>query len=291
VTIKQLFVAGAGLMGAGIAQTAVTCGYEVSLREVDEALVNRGVESIKKRLDNLVQKGKLEASKRDAALARLHPTTSLDAAGRADFVIEAITENFEAKRELFKRLDGICRPEVVLASNTSSIPITRMAAVTKRPDRFIGMHFFNPVPVMPLVELTRGRDTSEETLSTTLELARSLGKTPITSLDYPGFIVNRMLVPFVNEAITALTQGLGTREDIDQGAKLGLHHPMGPLELADFVGLDTHLYICNVLFEGLHDPKFAPPPLLQQLVDAGHFGRKTGRGFYRYGPDGNRQAD
>ncbi|HEX3628925.1 MAG TPA: 3-hydroxybutyryl-CoA dehydrogenase [Candidatus Dormibacteraeota bacterium] len=291
MTIKQLFVAGAGLMGAGIAQTAVTCGYEVSLREVDEALVNRGVESIEKRLDNLVQKGKLEASKRDAALARLHPTTSLDAAGRADFVIEAITENFEAKRELFKRLDGICRPEVVLASNTSSIPITRMAAVTKRPDRFIGMHFFNPVPVMPLVELTRGRDTSEATLSTTLELSRSLGKTPITSLDYPGFIVNRMLVPFVNEAITALMQGLGTREDIDQGARLGLHHPMGPLELADFVGLDTHLYICNVLFEGLHDPKFAPPPLLQQLVDAGHFGRKTGRGFYRYGPDGNRQAD
>jgi 3-hydroxybutyryl-CoA dehydrogenase len=291
VTIKQLFIAGAGLMGAGIAQTAIACGYEVSLREVDEALVNQGVENIRKRLDNLVQKGKLQASDREAAVARLHPTTALDAAGRADFVIEAITENFEAKRDLFKRLDSVCRPEVILASNTSSIPITRMGAVTKRPDRFIGMHFFNPVPVMPLVELTRGRDTSDETVNTTLELSRSLGKTPITSLDYPGFIVNRMLVPFVNEAINALMQGLGTREDIDQGAKLGLHHPMGPLELADFVGLDTHLYICNVLYEGLHDPKFAPPALLQQLVDAGHFGRKTGRGFYRYADDGSRQAD
>jgi 3-hydroxybutyryl-CoA dehydrogenase len=290
MTVKQLFVAGAGLMGAGIAQTAVSCGYEVTLREVDEGLVNRGVDNIRKRLESLVQKGKLDAGKRDAALGRLHPTTSLEAAGRADFVIEAITENFEAKRELFKRLDGICRPDVILASNTSSIPITRMAAATTRPDRFIGMHFFNPVPVMPLVELTRGRDTSDETLQATLELSTSLGKTPITSLDYPGFIVNRMLVPFINEAIRALMEGLGTREDIDQGAKLGLHHPMGPLELADFVGLDTHLYICEVLYEGLHDPKFAAPPLLRQLVDAGHFGKKTGRGFYRYGADGSRQS-
>jgi 3-hydroxybutyryl-CoA dehydrogenase len=291
MTINQIFVAGAGLMGAGIAQTAIGCGYEVTVREVDEALVNRGVENIKKRLESLVQKGKLDAAKRDDALRRLHPTASLEAAGRADFVIEAITENFEAKRDLFKRLDGICRPDVILASNTSSIPITRMAAVTKRPDRFIGMHFFNPVPVMPLVELTRGRDTSEETVASTLELSKSLGKTPITSLDYPGFIVNRMLVPFVNEAIRALMEGLGTREDIDQGAKLGLHHPMGPLELADFVGLDTHLYICDVLYEGQHDARFAAPPLLRQLVDAGHFGRKTGRGFYRYAADGSRLPD
>jgi 3-hydroxybutyryl-CoA dehydrogenase len=290
VTIKQIFVAGAGLMGAGIAQTAVSSGFDVTIREVDDNLVNRGVENIKKRLESLVKKGKLEAVARDAAVARLHPTTSLEAAGRADFVIEAITENFEAKRELFKRLDGICRPEAILASNTSSIPITRMAAVTTRPDRFIGMHFFNPVPVMPLVELTRGRETSDPTLGSTLDLARSLGKTPITSLDYPGFIVNRMLVPFVNEAIRALMEGLGTREDIDQGAKLGLHHPMGPLELADFVGLDTHLYICGVLYEGLHDPRFAAPPLLRQLVDAGHYGRKSGRGFYRYAPDGTRLA-
>ena len=291
MTVKQLYVAGAGLMGAGIAQTAIASGFDVTLREVDDKLVARGVENIKKRLDSLVQKGKLEAAQRDAALSRLHPTTSLEAAGRADFVIEAITENFEAKQDLFKRLDGVCRPEAILASNTSSIPITRMAATTKRPDRFIGMHFFNPVPVMPLVELTRGRDTSEATLATTLELARSLNKTPITSLDYPGFIVNRMLVPFINEAIRALMEGLGTREDIDQGAKLGLHHPMGPLELADFVGLDTHLYICGVLYDGLHDPRFAAPPLLRQLVDAGHYGRKTGRGFYRYGPDGSRLAD
>ncbi|HYY45831.1 MAG TPA: 3-hydroxyacyl-CoA dehydrogenase NAD-binding domain-containing protein [Candidatus Angelobacter sp.] len=289
--MKQLFVAGAGLMGAGIAQTAISSGYEVSLREVDDALVKRGVENIRKRLENLVQKGKLDAAKRDATLERLQPTTSLEAAGRADFVIEAITENFEAKRELFKRLDAICRAEVIMASNTSSIPITRMAAATSRPDRFIGMHFFNPVPVMPLVEITRGRDTSESTVATTLELSKSLGKTPITSLDYPGFIVNRMFVPFVNEAIHALMQGIGTREDIDQGAKLGLHHPMGPLELADYVGLDTHLYICDVLYEGLHDPKFAAPPLLRQLVEAGHYGRKSGRGFYRYAPDGSRIPD
>jgi 3-hydroxybutyryl-CoA dehydrogenase len=291
VTIKQLYVAGAGLMGAGIAQTAVTRGFDVTLREVDDKLVARGVENIKKRLDSLVQKGKLDAAERDAALNRLHPTTSLEAAGRADFVIEAITENFEAKQDLFKRLDGVCKPEAILASNTSSIPITRMAATTRRPDRFIGMHFFNPVPVMPLVEVTRGRDTSDETLTTTVELSRSLNKTPITSLDYPGFIVNRMLVPFINEAIRALMEGLGSREDIDQGAKLGLHHPMGPLELADFVGLDTHLYICGVLYDGLHDARFAAPPLLRQLVDAGHFGRKTGRGFYRYGPDGRRLPD
>jgi 3-hydroxybutyryl-CoA dehydrogenase len=278
-------------MGAGITQTAITAGYDVTLRDVDDNLVARGVDNIKKRLDSLVQKGKLDAGKREAALGRLHPTTSLEAAGRADFVIEAITENFEAKRDLFKRLDGIGKPEAILASNTSSIPITRMAAATQRPDRFIGMHFFNPVPVMPLVELTRGRDTADATLSTTLELSRSLGKTPITSLDYPGFIVNRMLVPFINEAIRALMEGLGTREDIDQGAKLGLHHPMGPLELADFVGLDTHLYICGVLYDGLHDPQFAAPPLLRQLVDAGHFGRKSGRGFYRYRPDGSRLPD
>ena len=291
VAMKQLYVAGAGLMGAGIAQTAIACGLEVTLREVDEALANRGVENIRKRLESLVQKGKLPVAERDAALQRLHATTSLEAAGRADVVIEAITENLEAKRELFKRLDAICRPETILASNTSSIPITRMAAVTKRPDRFIGMHFFNPVPVMPLVEITRGRDTSDATVTSTLALAKTMGKTPITSLDYPGFIVNRMLVPFVNEAVRALMEGLGTREDIDQGAKLGLHHPMGPLELADFVGLDTHAHICDVLYEGLHDPKFAAPPLLRQLVEAGHYGRKTGRGFYRYGPDGSRIPD
>jgi len=291
MAVRQLYVVGAGLMGAGIAQTAMTSGYDVTLREVSDALVTRGVANIKGRLENQVRKGKLEAGQRDTALSRLHPTTSLEAARSADFVIEAITENFDAKRDLFKQLDGICKAECILASNTSSIPITRMAAVTQRPDRFIGMHFFNPVPVMPLVELTRGRDTSEATLATTLEVSKALGKTPITSLDYPGFIVNRMLVPFINEAIRALMEGLGTREDIDQGAKLGLHHPMGPLELADFVGLDTHLYICGVLYEGLHDPRFAAPPLLRQLVDAGHFGRKTGRGFYRYGPDGSRVAD
>ena len=289
--MKQLYIAGAGLMGSGIAQTAASRGFDVTLRDVDDAIVGRALDGIRKRLDSQVQKGKLEASQRDQASARLHPTTSLEAAGRADLVIEAITENFEAKRELFKRLDAICRETTILASNTSSIPITRMAAATKRPDRFIGMHFFNPVPVMPLVEVIRGRETSEATLATSLELATALGKTPITSLDYPGFIVNRMLVPFVNEAIRALMEGIGTREDIDQGARLGLHHPMGPLELADFVGLDTHLYICEVLYEGLHDPRFAAPPLLRQLVDAGHFGRKTGRGFYRYGPDGSRLAD
>jgi len=289
--VKQLYVAGAGLMGAGIAQTAITRGFDVTIREVEDTLLAKGMENIKARLDRLVQKGDLDAATRDGALGRLHPTTSLEAAGRAEFVIEAITENFDAKRDLFKRLDGICKEEAILASNTSSIPITRMAAVTRRPHRFIGMHFFNPVPRMPLVEVTRGRDTSDSTVATTLAVSTSLGKTPITSLDYPGFIVNRMLVPFINEAIRALMEGLGTREDIDRGAKLGLNHPMGPLELVDFVGLDTHLYICGVLYDGLHDPRFAAPPLLRQLVDAGHFGRKTGRGFYRYGPDGSRLPD
>jgi 3-hydroxybutyryl-CoA dehydrogenase len=289
--MTQLFVAGAGLMGAGITQTAITNGFEVTLREVNDELVGRGVENIRKRLEGQVAKGRMDAAARDAALARLHPTTSLEAAGRADFVIEAITENVDLKRELFKRLDSICRPETILASNTSSIPITRLAAATRRPDRVIGMHFFNPVPVMDLLEIIRGLQTSDATHAAALELGRQLKKTPITSLDYPGFIVNRMLVPFINEAVWALMQGIGTREDIDAGARLGLHHPLGPLELADYVGLDTHLYICEVLVEGLHDPKFAAPPLLRQMVEAGHFGRKSGRGFYRYGPDGTRLAD
>jgi 3-hydroxybutyryl-CoA dehydrogenase len=289
--MTQLFVAGAGLMGAGIAQTAITNGFDVTLREVDDALVNRGVENIRKRLGSQVAKGRMDAAARDAALARLHPTTSLEAAGRADFVIEAITENVDLKRELFKRLDSICRPETILASNTSSIPITRLAAATRRPDKVIGMHFFSPVPVMELLEIIRGRETSQATLAAALELGRQLQKKPITSLDYPGFIVNRMLVPFVNEAIWALMQGIGSREDIDAGARLGLRHPMGPLELGDFVGLDTHLYICDVLYEGLKDPKFAAPPLLRQMVEAGHYGRKSGRGFYRYGPDGTRLPD
>ena len=289
--MTQLFVAGAGLMGAGIAQTAITNGFDVTLRELDDALVNRGVDSIRKRLASQVTKGRMDAAARDAALARLHPTTSLEAAGRADFVIEAITENVDLKRELFKRLDSICRPETILASNTSSIPITRLAAATRRPDKVIGMHFFSPVPVMELLEIIRGRETSEATLAAALELGRQLQKKPITALDYPGFIVNRMLVPFVNEAIWALMLGVGSREDIDAGARLGLRHPMGPLELGDFVGLDTHLYICDVLYEGLKDPKFAAPPLLRQMVEAGHYGRKSGRGFYRYGPDGTRLPD
>ena len=291
IAVKEIFVAGAGLMGSGIAQTAISSGFEVVLREIDQGLANRGADNIRQRLERQVSRGKLESQARDAALTRLKTTTELQQAARADFVIEAITENFEAKRELFSQLDRICRPETILASNTSSIPITRLAAATRRADRVIGMHFFNPVPVMRPVEIIRGRETSDATLEAALALGKALGKTPITSLDYPGFIVNRMLVPFVNEAIWALMQGLGTPEDIDNGARLGLNHPMGPLELADFVGLDTHYAICNVLWEGLHDPKFAPPPLLRQLIEAGHYGRKTGRGFYRYAPDGSRLPD
>jgi len=286
--MNHLFVAGAGLMGSGITQTAITHGFEVTMRDVDDAIVGRAVEGIGKRLQGQVAKGKLDASGAQAALARLHPTTAIDAAGRADFVIEAITENVELKRELFRRLDAVCRPETILASNTSSIPITRLAASTKRADRVVGMHFFSPVPVMPLVEIIPGRETADATVATTLDVARRLEKTAITALDYPGFLVNRMLVPFINEAIWALMLGIGSAADIDQGVRLGLKHPMGPLELADFVGLDTHLFICGVLEEGLHDPKFAAPPLLRQLVEAGHLGRKTGRGFYRYTPDGSR---
>jgi 3-hydroxybutyryl-CoA dehydrogenase len=291
VAVKEIFVAGAGLMGSGIAQTAISSGFDVVLREVDQGLASRGAENIGRRLERQVSRGKLESPARDAALARLRTTTELQQAARADFVIEAITENFEAKRELFAQLDGICRAETILASNTSSIPITRLAAATRRADRVIGMHFFNPVPVMRPVEIIRGRETSDGTLEAAMALGKALGKMPITSLDYPGFIVNRMLVPFVNEAIWALMQGIGTAEDIDNGARLGLNHPMGPLELADFVGLDTHYAICNVLWEGLHDPKFAPPPLLRQLIEAGHYGRKTGRGFYKYAPDGSRLPD
>ena len=277
-------------MGNGIAQVLAAKGHEVLLNDVDEARIRKGIDAIAMRLDRDVEKGRLDPEQRGEILshidARPHPH-DLD----VELAIEAATERLDLKLDIFRFLDKNTPPEAILASNTSSIPITRMAATTTRPDRFIGMHFFNPVPVMPLVELTRGRDTSDATLATTLELSRSLKKTPITSLDYPGFIVNRMFVPFINEAIRALMEGLGTREDIDQGAKLGLHHPMGPLELADFVGLDTHLYICGVLYEGLHDARFAAPPLLRQLVDAGHFGRKTGRGFYRYGPDGSRVPD
>jgi 3-hydroxybutyryl-CoA dehydrogenase len=291
VAVKEIFVAGAGLMGSGIAQTAIASGFEVVLREIEQGLANRGADNIRQRLERQVSRGKLESQARDAALARLKTTTELQQAARADFVIEAITENFEAKRELFSQLDRICPPETILASNTSSIPITRLAAATRRADRVIGMHFFNPVPVMRPVEIIRGRETSDATLEAALALGRALGKTPITSLDYPGFIVNRMLVPFINEAIWALMQGIGSPEDIDNGARLGLNHPMGPLELADFVGLDTHYAICNVLWEGLHDPKFAAPPLLRQLIEAGHYGRKTGRGFYRYAPDGSRLPD
>ena len=291
VAVKEIFVAGAGLMGSGIAQTAIASGFEVVLREIEQGLANRGADNIRQRLERQVSRGKLESQARDAALTRLKTTTELQQAARADFVIEAITENFEAKRELFSQLDRICPPETILASNTSSIPITRLAAATRRADRVIGMHFFNPVPVMRPVEIIRGRETSDATLEAALALGRALGKTPITSLDYPGFIVNRMLVPFINEAIWALMQGIGSPEDIDNGARLGLNHPMGPLELADFVGLDTHYAICNVLWEGLHDPKFAAPPLLRQLIEAGHYGRKTGRGFYRYAPDGSRLPD
>ncbi len=286
--MKQLFVAGAGLMGSGIAQTAITHGLEVTMRDVGDAIVARGINGIRRRLESQVKKGTIDATTLEASLARLHPTTEIDAAGRADFVIEAITENADLKRELFRRLDQVCRPETILASNTSSIPITRLAAATQRPDRVIGMHFFSPVPVMALVEIIRGRETSDATISTTLEVAKLLDKTPITALDYPGFLVNRMLVPFINEAIRALMLGIGSAEDIDQGARLGLRHPMGPLELADFVGLDVHLAICDVLHGGLHDPQFAAPAVLRQMVEAGHLGRKTGRGFYRYGPDGQR---
>lgn len=280
--IKTLGVIGAGQMGSGIAQVAAQSGMKVLLSDVDDAAIERGVGRIGKGLDKLVAKGRLTEADQKEAIARVFGSTKLDVMQDADFVIEAVTENEELKKKLLVEVDGVIPEHAILASNTSSISITRLASVTKRPERFIGMHFMNPVPVMKLVEIIPGLQTSDITLQETRTLAERLGKTTIKSDDQPGFIVNRILIPMINEAVFALQEGLGTPEDIDAGMKLGTNQPMGPLALADFIGLDTCLAIMQVLHRGLGDDKYRPAPLLGRYVDAGWLGTKTGRGFYQY---------
>ncbi len=280
--IRSLGVVGGGQMGNGIAHVAAAAGCRVVLLDVDDALLQKARGTIQKNLEREVAKGKRTAEDRDAALSRIALTTRIEELASADAVVEAIVENEGVKKELFGRLDGVCRPEAILASNTSSISITRLAAATRRPEKFIGMHFMNPVPVMALVELIRGLATSDETAAAVDALARRMGKTPIVCNDYPGFVSNRVLMPMLNEAIEALREGVATKEAIDGIMKLGMNHPMGPLTLADFIGLDTCLAILRVLHEGFGDPKYRPSPLLIRMVDAGWLGRKTGRGFYEY---------
>jgi 3-hydroxybutyryl-CoA dehydrogenase len=279
---ETLAVVGAGQMGSGIAQVAAQAGLEVLLADATLELAERAVERLGAALGRLVEKGKLGAEERAAALARIRPAGSLEECARADLVVEAIAEDPAAKQVLLRRLDALLPPASWLASNTSSISITALAAATRRPGQVIGLHFFNPVPVMQLLEVTRGLQTSDATYQAALALGKRLGKTVVTSRDSPGFVVNRILVPLLNEACFALQEGLASREDIDTAVRLGLNHPMGPLTLADFVGLDTLLSICEVLHRELGDDKYRPAPLLRQYVAAGWLGRKSGRGFYSY---------
>jgi 3-hydroxybutyryl-CoA dehydrogenase len=280
--MQTIGVIGSGTMGSGIAQVFAQAGHRVLLHDVSQAALDRARAGIDKSLSKFVEKGKLAPADRDATLERLTPATSLEALAAADYVVEAIVESVEAKRALFRALDGITRPEVILASNTSSISITLIGAATTRPDKVLGMHFMNPVPLMTLVELIRGQATSDASMQEASRLTAALGKVPVEASDYPGFIANRILMPMINEAFYALMEGVGTREAIDSVMKLGMNHPMGPLTLADFIGLDVCLAILEVLHGGLGDPKYRPCPLLRRMVDAGHLGRKTGRGVYEY---------
>ena len=280
--IKTVGVIGAGTMGNGIAQAFAQSGFSVILLDVAQPMLDRARGTIETSLGKFVEKGRLSAADRDATLARLATTTTLDRLVEADYIVEAIVENADAKRALFTSLDAIAKRDAILASNTSSISITSLGAATKRPDKVLGMHFMNPVPLMTLVELIRGQATSTESITIASDLCRTLGKTPVEAADYPGFIANRILMPMINEAIYAVMEGVGTPEAIDAVMKLGMNHPMGPLTLADFIGLDVCLAILNVLHDGLGDPKYRPCPLLRRMVAAGHLGRKSGQGFYTY---------
>ncbi|MDX6693114.1 MAG: 3-hydroxybutyryl-CoA dehydrogenase [Blastocatellia bacterium] len=275
-------VVGAGTMGNGIAQVAARAGYEVVLRDIKEEFLQRGMQAVDKSLQRDVDKERLKEEEKRAIIARIRTTTTLDALKDAELIIEAVTESVEVKSEIFRALDELAQPEAILASNTSSISITKLGAATRRPDKVIGMHFMNPVPVMKLVEIIRGIATSDETYAKVRALTEKLEKTPLECNDMPGFVSNRVLMPMINEAIFALYEGVATRESIDGIMKLGMNHPMGPLTLADFIGLDVCLAIMNVLHDGLGDSKYRACPLLKRYVDAGWLGRKTGRGFYEY---------
>ena len=280
--IKTIGVVGAGTMGNGIAQVFAQSGFTVHLVDVAQPLLDRARGAIEQSLTKFVEKGKLSAGDRDATLGRLTTGTTIEHLADADYVVEAIVENAEAKRELFAGLDAVTRPHAILASNTSSISITLLGAATRRPDKVLGMHFMNPVPLMTLVEMIRGQATSADSMRIASELCNALGKTPVEAADYPGFIANRILMPMINEAIFAVMEGVGTPEAVDTVMKLGMNHPMGPLTLADFIGLDVCLAIMNVLHDGLGDPKYRPCPLLRRMVAAGQLGKKSGRGFYEY---------
>ncbi|MFA9454483.1 MAG: 3-hydroxybutyryl-CoA dehydrogenase [Candidatus Aminicenantaceae bacterium] len=279
--IKKIAVIGAGTMGTGIAQVAATSGFDVMLNDVDEASLQRSLKIMDKSLGKLQEKGRLSEDK-DTVLGRITATTNLEDCGAADFVVEAVFESFDVKKDVLVKLDQMLPPEVLIGSNTSSISITRLAALTGRPERFMGMHFMNPVPLMKLVELIKGIATSQETYDVVKSLAEKMGKVPVEANDYPGFIANRILIPMINEAVFALMEGVGTVQAIDEVMKLGMNHPMGPLALADLIGLDVVLFIIEVLHDGFKDPKYRPCPLLRKMVDAGYLGRKSGKGFYDY---------
>jgi 3-hydroxybutyryl-CoA dehydrogenase len=280
--VKMVGVVGCGLMGSGIVQVSAQAGLKTIVREADQALLDKGLGRIRKFLDEGVTKGKVTAEVRDKTLANVSGTVKLEDLAGCDLVIEAVTENIEVKKQVFSTLDAVCAPDAVLATNTSSLSVTEIAAFTKKPERVLGLHFFNPVPLMKLVEIIRALSTGEAAFERAKGYVEAIGKTPVIAKDAPGFVVNRLLVPYILDAIRVYESGLATKEDIDNGMKLGCGYPMGPLQLLDFVGLDTTYFIANIMFEEFREPRFAPPPLLKRMVLAGHLGRKSGRGFYDY---------